>query len=217
MAAHTSFGSSWFDHAVESGGRRRRGEVVALREIWKGRVWKARPYIVVHDRPDQLALFLPQGTPTKIPAGDSGIPRDHWTLRDGVFEHTALRLAEPGRAHSVLLFWDEGGFKCWYVNLERPLRRSAVGFDYLDQELDVVVERDRSWHFLDEDEFERAQQVGVLSPEEAAAVRAEADGVIRRIERWGPPFCDGWETWQADPGWPKPELPQGWEVVGRPE
>jgi Protein of unknown function (DUF402) len=189
------------------------GEVVALREIWKGRVWKARPWIVVHDRPEQLALFIPRGTRTKIPEGDSGVPRDSWELRDGTFGHDALRLAEPGAAHSILLFWRDGALRNWYVNLERPLERSLVGFDYLDQELDIVVEPDRSWHFIDEDEFEEAQRLGVLSAEEAAGVRAEAERVIERIERWGPPFCDGWENWRPDPAWPPPELPEGWEAV----
>jgi uncharacterized protein DUF402 len=192
--------------------RRGRGDVVALREIWKGRVWKARPFIVVHDRRDQLALYIPQGTPTKVPDG-SGIPRDEWKLGDGVFEHAALRLVEPGAAHSILLFWEEERFKSWYVNLERPLRRSAAGFDYLDQELDIVVEPDRSWHFLDEDEFAEAQRLGVLRPEEATAVLAEAERLVGRIERWEAPFCDGWENWRPDPAWRPPRLPEGWEAV----
>jgi Protein of unknown function (DUF402) len=192
--------------------RRQRGEVVVLREIWKGRVWKARPWIVVHDRPEQLAFFIPTGTPTKVPEG-SGIPRNSWTLTDGTFKHDALRLTAPGLAHSVLLFWRGGTFRSWYVNLESPLRRSAVGFDYLDQELDIVVEPDRSWHFIDEDEFEEAQRLGVIGPDEAAAVRAEADRVIGRIERWEPPFCDGWEDWRPDPSWRPPELPEGWEAI----
>jgi len=192
--------------------RRRRGEVVALREIWKGRVWNARPWIVVHDRPEQLALFIPRGTPTKVPEG-SGIPRDDWRLRDGEFGHDALRLTEPGRAHSILLFWRDDRFRSWYVNLERPLRRSAVGFDYLDLELDIVVEPDRSWHFIDEDEFEEAQRLGVIAPDEAEDVRAEAARVIERIERWDRPFCEGWEKWRPDAAWRQPDLPEAWKTV----
>lgn len=198
--------------AVSAAEPRRRGEVVALREIWKGRVWNARPWIVVHDRPEQLAFFIPQGTPTKVPEG-SGIPRDSWSLRDGRFGHDALRLAEPGAAHSILLFWRDGSFRNWYVNLERPLERSPLGFDYLDQELDIVVEPDRSWRFIDEDEFEEAQRLGVIGAEEAAAVHAEAERVVARIESWSPPFSEGWENWLPDPDWPRPELPQGWETV----
>lgn len=190
----------------------RSGEAVVVREIWRGRVWKARPYLVVHDRPEQLALYLPQGAPTKIPDG-SGIPRDEWTLHDGQFQHAALRLTRPGAAHSVLLFWDAGSFVGWYVNLERPLTRSRVGFDYLDLELDLRVRPDRTVEVLDEDEFEEARALGVVEPEEAASVRAEAERMIAAIERWEPPFCDGWEDWQPDPAWQIPALPPGWDIV----
>jgi hypothetical protein len=190
----------------------RSGDAVAVREIWQGRVWKARPYVVVHDRPDQIALYLPQGSPTKVPPG-SGIPRDEWTLEDGEFRHEALRLTRPGAAHSVLLFWDGGGFVGWYVNFERPLTRSHVGFDYLDLGLDLRVRPDRSVEVLDEDEFEEAQRIGVISPEEAASVWEEAERVRAAIERWDSPFRDGWETWRPDPTWDVPALPDGWDLV----
>lgn len=188
------------------------GEIVALREIWKGRVWKARPCTVVHDLPEQLALYIPKGTKTKIPPG-SGIPRDHWKLEEGEWTLDTLRLTTPGEPHSVLLWWPEGQFAGWYVNLERPLERTPLGFDYLDLELDIRVRLDRSWEFLDEDEFEEAQRLGVISAEEAAAVRAEADRVIERIQSWQSPFCDGWEQWRPDPAWPVPTLPRAWNVV----
>jgi hypothetical protein len=185
-----------------------RGEVVVLRELWRGRIWKARPWVVVEDRPDRLVLWIPRGTPTKIPPG-SGIPRDEWDLRDGRFGHSALRLTHPGAAHSILHFFaEDGAFETWYVNLEDPLRRSALGFDYLDRELDVQVWPDGSWEFLDEDEFAEAQRLGVLTSTEAGAVRAEAERVLAE---W--PFPTGWEGWRPDPAWDVPALPDGWDVV----
>jgi hypothetical protein len=184
------------------------GDAIVLREIWKGRVWKARACIVVRDEPYLIAIWMPGGAPTKVPQG-SGIPRDDWTLVDGRFHGDALRLVRPGEAHSILLFFDrEGRFKSWYVNIERPLRRSAVGFDYLDLELDVRVQADGSWRFEDEEELEEAQRLGVLDAAEAAEVRAEAQRVI---ERW--PFPTGWEGWRPDPAWEIPQLPGGWDHV----
>jgi hypothetical protein len=183
------------------------GDVVALREIWKGRVWKARPWIVVRDEPSLLALWIPKGAPTKIPPG-SGIPRDEWTLEDGAFQTDALRLVTPGAAHSILLFFERGELHSWYVNVERPLRRSAVGFDYLDLELDVRIWPNGSWELEDEDELAEAQRLGVVSADEAAEARAEARRVI---ESW--PFPTGWEKWRPDPAWEIPELPGGWDVV----
>jgi hypothetical protein len=184
------------------------GDAIALREIWKGRVWKARACRVVRDDPELIALWLPQGAPTKIPPG-SGIPRDEWTLEDGRFRASALRLARPGEHHSILLFFgDNGAFRSWYVNVERPLRRSPVGFDYLDLELDVRIDADGGWHLEDEDELEEAVSLGVLTVEDAAEVRAEAQRVI---DAW--PFPTGFEEWRPDPAWPLPRLPAGWDLV----
>ena len=184
------------------------GDVVVLRELWKGRVWKARPWLVVRDEPDELVLFIGRGTPTKVPPG-SGIPRDDWVLEDKVWRREALRVTRPGAAHSILLWW-EGGHRVeeWYVNLERPLTRSPIGFDYLDLELDVLCRPDGSHEWLDADEFEEAQHRGVISPAEAAAVRAEAGGVLTA---W--PFPTGWEDFRPDPGWATPVFPEGWDVV----
>jgi hypothetical protein len=163
------------------------GEVVVVREVWRGRVWKARPSIVVHDRPDQLALYLPRGTPTKLPPG-SGIRHNEWTLEDGVFRSDAPRLTRPGDPYSVLLFWHDGAFNGWYVNFERPLTRAPLGFDYLDRELDLRARPDRTTELLDEDEFEQAQRLGVISTDEAADVPAELARVTCVVERWESPF-----------------------------
>jgi hypothetical protein len=185
------------------------GEVAVLREIWKGRVWKARPWIVVRDEPDELVLYIPPGTPTKVPPG-SGIPRDDWELEDGVWRREALRVTRPGEAHSRLLWWENGPrLDEWYVNLERPLTRSPAGFDYLDLELDILCRPDGTYDWLDEDEFDEAQARGVMSAGEAAAVRAEA---ARVLSAW--PFPTGWEDFVPDPAWRRPpQLPQGWDVV----
>ena len=172
------------------------GDAIALREIWRGRVWKARACTVVRDEPELVALWLPRGAPTKIPPG-SGIPGADWTLEDGHFRTSALGLARPGAAHSILLFFDDGTF-----------RRSPAGFDYLDLELDVRVEPDGSWWLDDEDELAEAQRLGVLDAAEAAEVRAEAQRVI---DEW--PFPTGWEDWRPDAGWELPQLPPGWDVV----
>jgi predicted RNA-binding protein associated with RNAse of E/G family len=59
--------------------------------------------------------------------------------------------------------------------------------------LDVVVEPDLSWRWKDEDEFAWSQEVGLISPAEAAAIRAEGLRAIEAIERRGWPYQDGWE------------------------
>jgi len=51
-----------------------------------------------------------------------------------------------------------------------------------------------------------------VTPELAGEIRAEGERVARLIERWEPPFSDGWEDWRPDPAWPLPVLPPGWDV-----
>ena len=69
-------------------------------------------------------------------------------------------------------------FAHWYVNLEEHGVRwddgSVAGVDVVDQDLDILVEPDRSWRWKDEEEFvERlAFPDGYWVPDEAA-VRAE--------------------------------------------
>ena len=88
------------------------GEQIVLREIWQGKNWSAKPEIVVHDKQDSLALYLPAGTPWKKPVSREGIalrltPED-WVLADYRWPIESLRLVTPGSSHSVLLLWSEG-------------------------------------------------------------------------------------------------------------
>jgi predicted RNA-binding protein associated with RNAse of E/G family len=147
------------------------------------------------------------------------LPDDWNGAYEEVVWHTnrALFLHRPGAAHSVGLFWRDGDgiFAYWYVNLEDPWRRSPVGFDTWDHELDLVVAPDlSSWAWKDEDDFAWLQEVGIITPVEAGAIRAEAHRAIDAIERRASPYCDGWERWIPDPHWTVPELPANWRAVG---
>jgi predicted RNA-binding protein associated with RNAse of E/G family len=198
------------------------GDPIILREVYQGRVWAIRPVTVVEDAADRIALYLAPGTMWKRPVSASGEPlrlqASEWELADLQWAgNAALWLTPPGAAHSVILWWEPASWRLegWYVNLEQPFRRTTLGFDYLDQVLDIVVAPDRSsWFWKDEDEFATAQQLGVLTRAEATAIRTEGERVIAAIESNGPPFCDGWEVWRPDPGWTVPGMPEGWDEVG---
>jgi predicted RNA-binding protein associated with RNAse of E/G family len=103
--------------------------------------------------------------------------------------------------------WRFGG---WYVNLQEPIRRTPLGFDYMDHMLDIVIEPDLSWRWKDEHEIDEAVANGMVTRAWADEMRREGERVIERLEGHRPPFCDGWESWQPDPAWPIPELPAGW-------
>lgn len=85
--------------------------------------------------------------------------------------------------------------------------------DFSDQDLDIVVEVDRSWSWKDEDEF--TERLGF--PEQywvadEAAVRAEGSGLVPLIEAGAFPFDGTWCDFRPDPQWTMPgTLPPGWD------
>jgi predicted RNA-binding protein associated with RNAse of E/G family len=106
----------------------------------------------------------------------------------------------------------QGDFIGWYINLQRPLVRSALGFDTLDQTLDLIIRPDLvAHHWKDEDEFAEDVRHGIFSAEEASAIRAEGERVLQKARRGESPFRDGWDVWQPDGSWSVPSLPEGWD------
>ena len=194
------------------------GDQIVLREIFRGRIWSGRPYTIVEDNPQRLIIYMGVGVRWMRPVRrDSSAIRGrelHWTLREAVWPIEALRIVTPGRHHSVLLLWTEGfrEFLKWYVNLEDPLTRSAVGFDYLDQFLDIEIAPDLSaWNWKDEDELEDAVANGLMTPQRADLIRAEGIRVIETLDKKAPPFDEQWHLWRPDPQWESPGLPDGWD------
>ena len=198
------------------------GTPILYREITRGHIWTARPVTVAHDAPDLIALCLHRGTcwrrctPSE-PGGDlvackAGLQPWHLAAVEWAFSNTLI-VCTPGAAHATHLMWgDHGEFSGWYVNLQEPLRRTALGYDFLDQELDLVVAPDRAWRWKDADHLEHARDIGLFSAEQVAAIRAEGERVIARIEAAAPPFDDAWLNWRAPADWPVPVLPPGWDV-----
>lgn len=197
------------------------GDAVVLREIWGGRIWTARPVIVVDDTLEQQMFFMPPGVRWMCPKDDRGgwllLPARDWTLGDRVLTwERVLSFAWPGVAYAVLLFWNDRSdeFLRWYINLQEPLRRTAVGFDYLDHALDVVISPDRSsFAWKDEDELEEAVARGIFSTEEAHGFRAEGERAIARVLNGEPPFDRDWTAWKPDPSWGLPSLRPGWDSL----
>ena len=115
--------------------------------------------------------------------------------------------------HAVWVFWEgpERELGAWYLNIQEPFRRSSIGFDTQDLELDIVVSPDGSWRWKDDEELEGWIERGRWTAEEVEAIRAEGARVTAELEagrRW---WSDEWAAWEPDPSWPTPELPNGWE------
>ena len=159
--------------------------------------------LVVEDTPELTVLWFPLGF--NYAMGDDLF--GDWTHRPRVGRRPQLRVTRRGDPYSVFLFQhDDGRLRGWYVNLERPQRRTELGFDYEDELLDVWVALGAEPELLDEDELEEAVARGFFSVERADAVRANAEGVLA-----DPPWPTGWEDWRPQPGWQVPTLSPGWE------
>lgn len=202
----------------------RPGDVAALRYITTdGRIEMCWPCRVVEDRQDLLALFIAAGSPYK--AGPKRTAAEKRAMRkerlppdEYVWRKDTLRLMFPGRRHSVYLFWDHDGSRrdlaYYFVNLEEPFRRTAVGFDTQDHTLDVVITPDLAWRWRDEEELANHVKEGFYTEALAAAVRAEGTEVISAIcERRTHPCLDRWAEWAPDAGWQTPEIPAGWDTA----
>lgn len=197
------------------------GDQALLRHVFRGRVGWAIPVTVVEDTPERVALLRRPGTPSKSPKHDGveslfrNVAAGTYEVGDSTWLHTnAVELAPVGRGYSVWPMWSETWeFLGWYVNLQEPMRRSRFGFDTFDQSLDITVNPRFKWRWKDEDHFALLQDLGILSPVEADSVRREGEAVIADIEARQTPFDEPWPKWRPDPSWPKPQLPDDWDVL----
>jgi hypothetical protein len=186
-----------------------RGDVVVWRSLAFGHVRHAMPHVVVELTDEHVVLWLPGGAWGKQFAGKplhntESLEEADWTLRDKLWEGDGvLKLHRFGTRHSLWHF-----DHCWYVNLEEPWRESRLGWDTRDLALDIVVSRDGSWYWKDEDHLAAAVERGWISRDQATLVREEGERVLAAR-----PWPTGWEDWRPDPSWPIPELPEGWDVV----
>ena len=175
-------------------------DTIVMRGILRGKLWWPCPVYVVLDTPELIALYWPVGTPTRSPIRRPTVEDElynriqleerNWTDND------VLSLNPPGSAYSFELMWEGGTHKirCWYVHLQEPVRRTRIGFDTMDQMLDIVISPDRSsWHWKDEDEFSEAEAIGVYTHKQAQFIRAEGERVIAMLNANASQSCDDWE------------------------
>jgi hypothetical protein len=93
-------------------------------------------------------------------------------------------------------------------------KRTHLGFDFLDQELDIVVSPDLSWRWKDREHLERAKAIGLFSVEQARAIMAEGQRVVDQIRARAMPFDGSWSSWGPPSDWVTPSLPAEWHEVG---
>ena len=192
--------------------------------IWDGKIWTARPMIVVQDTPELLALHIPPQTKWKQCRSLGGkrvtaLERktNKWLLSNATWDENVgyLKLAIPGESYSVLLFWINSyeNLRSWYINLENPVYRTPNGFEYMDQILDIIVEPNlKDWNWKDEDELQEAVELDMISPKQSKTLYAKGEEV-RDLIMSGKSIFNGWEKWCPDPNWKIPVLPEGWDLT----
>ena len=194
------------------------------------------------DRGLLLWLARGSATAVEVAVDGRGIRSMPFTEWVGLDHHLAhgrwqgpgiLKFIPPDVDHSVWFFYHDAGdtsaaasttgradareFAGWYVNLEERAVRwddgDLAGVDAVDQDLDIVVAPDRTWRWKDEDEFtERLALPEHYWVRDEAAVRAEGQRVIKKIETGEFPFDGTWTDFTPDPSWPVPRsLPSGWD------
>ncbi len=209
--------------ATTVSGQRRHGEVVALRYITTdGGTEICWPCRVVADREDLLALFIAAGSPYKAGPKKSAAekrrqPRTALPPDEYLWRNDTLRLMLPGSAHSVSLSWEldasERRLLKYFVNLEEPFRRTAVGFDTQDHTLDIEVTPELACRWRDEHELANHVSEGFYTPALANAIRSEGERVIAAIERRDHECLRGWLDWAPPPEWHIPGFIDGWNTT----
>ena len=187
------------------------------REVFRGVPWCACPVVVVEDTPEVLATYLPEESPFAFPRSADGRPHP-WLGKRAWDGHGVLMLRRPGEAYSVWHFWDgpDRAFAGRYLNLEEPIRRTAVGYDTQDLELDVWIPVGEQWRFKDEELLDARVREARYTAEQAEATRAlgrDIGAMLDRGERW---WDEEWASFEPDPGWRAPSFPPRWEEAPVP-
>lgn len=101
-------------------------------------------------------------------------------------------------------------------HLQEPFRRTPIGYDTQDLELDVWIPVDGTWCFKDEELLDERVRDGRYTVEQVAAIRvlgAELGAMLDRGERW---WDERWTSFEPDPSWRAPDFPKAWEAAPVP-
>ena len=201
------------------------GDTATRRDVLDGLVFSASPHRVLADTGDVLMLAHWPGIAAKAPrtwtdwcrTGDDAVRKQalpdlaarSWELDDWVWERTGritwIGLDEWFSVHRN--FDLDGNPLNWYLNFERPIRRTPSGVDTFDVMIDLVTAPDlSSWQWKDEDEYAELSRLGVIGPDERRQIEAARERAVAFVESRGGPLSEDWSSWQADPAWPLPKL-----------
>ena len=176
----------------------------------------------MEDSPDRIAVHIAPGANFMAPSCDRAeylrvLASRKWRLSQHIwYDEPMLWSTAPGEACSVWTIWQGESWhhSGWKVNPEAPWSRTRLGFDTADHVLDAVIEPDfRSWSWKDVEELAEAVSLHLLTPDEAATVRLEAERVLYRLVDGGREEAMKWAAWRPQGAWTTPILDSSWEQV----
>ena len=109
-----------------------------------------------------------------------------------------LGLHRPGDPYAVWAYWrepPERRFMGWYVNIQVPFRRTEIGIDSLDLELDLLVSPTYEVMLKDEEHVAESAALGRFSQQTGERIHALGGQLADEI-RTGHPWWDpAWSAW----------------------
>ncbi len=173
---------------------------------------------VIEDTPERLVSYIPEGSPFGFAQGNWPTPdgKHPWSNRSRWTGHGCLMIQRPGDPYAIWHFWvgDKREFYCWYINLQEPFRRTAIGYDTQDLELDFIVYPNDEWVIKDAELLDERVEEGRWTSAKVAEIRAEGEKISTALgkgDRWWPLE---YQYWSPEPALSVPDsLPDGWETV----
>jgi len=202
------------------------GDVISWRGIYRERVWHAQTVIVVRDNPEEIVLTLLPGTECISPEGYSlgkNSYKRRWNFKERNWQlekyswrtNRLLLLLEPEKYYSIIYFWnhESNEFLCYYINFQLPFQRSHCGVDTLDLDLDLIINPDFTYEWKDVDDYQKAIEHEIISPEWIQGVEEAKQVIFEKLEKRQYPYDGSWLNWMPDPNWRPPPLPENWDKI----
>jgi protein associated with RNAse G/E len=199
------------------------GDHILYQGIYENKVWYAQSMVVVKDTAEEIALAVYPGMECVAPRGYingrhqwnrwNDYLSDHWDMQPYDW-HTNrfLVLLYPEKYYSINLMWNhaEKRFLCYYINFQLPFRRTKLGFQTLDLEIDLVIDPDHSWHWKDVDDYNEGKALQIIRPEWVEQIESAKDDIFEKLQHKRYPLNKYWLNWEPDFNWSLPKLPQNW-------
>lgn len=157
------------------------GHKVIAAELHEARVWAARPVRVLAIDADLLTVHFARGSTWLRPVWPNGavhrLPEGPWKLVETIWKHDNIWFLPEGEPFAIhtMRSRQQTRLEGWYINVQRPVEVAERGFAYMDRTLDVLVSSDLgSWRLKDEDELERAVEIGLYGRDDVSEIRQAA-------------------------------------------